>query len=366
MADLVGPWWWKALFGVGVGVLALAGLNSFANWLARTQPYGGQQGVARRVTQQIHNKVGGSLLPAARALRYLSATADAEIAKAALETLRDRITEAVRHVCGNDSEGNRSVIYEFAENGDLDRRFWRGRDLWNGKDDPDPRKRWSQNGSHDREVVNWARTNEDVPPDRVDNVQRRGRRPTRGKPTEAAVFRSLKRSGFVGGSGVPWVPVGFKRLATPARLCCIMQKGGSGKSTTAVCLACELALKGLCVRIWDVDAQLGGTTHWLRPQVDDGAGEPANLLHLFMGEASPDQVTYPTRVPGLYVVPSYTSLKQVERPAAGRRAGHRLGYQQHQRAVRCRDHRLRARARTALGGGARAELSSRSRRRGST
>ncbi|MEV0149966.1 MULTISPECIES: ParA family protein [unclassified Nonomuraea] len=91
-----------------------------------------------------------------------------------------------------------------------------------------------------------------------------------------------------------------------------MQKGGSGKSTTAVCLACELALKGLRVRIWDVDAQLGGTTHWLRPQVDDGAGEPANLLHLFMGEASPDQVTYPTRVPGLYVVPSYTSLKQVE------------------------------------------------------
>ncbi|MEV0197857.1 AAA family ATPase [Nonomuraea sp. NPDC050691] len=28
--------------------------------------------------------------------------------------------------------------------------------------------------------------------------------------------------------------------------------------------------------------------------------------------AQPDQVTYPTRIPGLYVVPSYTSLKQVE------------------------------------------------------
>jgi chromosome partitioning protein len=79
-----------------------------------------------------------------------------------------------------------------------------------------------------------------------------------------------------------------------------MQKGGSGKSTTAVCLACELALKGFRVRVWDADAQRGGATHWLAPQLSDGAGEPAN------------QVTYPTRVPNLYVVPSYTSLKQVE------------------------------------------------------
>ncbi|WP_433426232.1 ParA family protein (plasmid) [Microtetraspora malaysiensis] len=111
----------------------------------------------------------------------------------------------------------------------------------------------------------------------------------------------------------PRVPASFKPITTPARFCCIMQKGGSGKSTTAVCLACELALKGLRVRVWDVDAQLGGTTHWLTPQLDDGADhEPANLLHLFKGEASPDEVTYPTRVPNLYVVPSYTSLKQVE------------------------------------------------------
>ncbi|GAA2702533.1 ParA family protein [Nonomuraea recticatena] len=110
----------------------------------------------------------------------------------------------------------------------------------------------------------------------------------------------------------PRVPAGFKPLSSPARLCCIMQKGGSGKSTTAVCLACELALKGFRVRVWDADAQRGGATHWLAPQLGDGAGEPANLLHLFKGEASPDQVTYPTRVPNLYVVPSYTSLKQVE------------------------------------------------------
>ncbi|GAA4599800.1 ParA family protein [Planotetraspora phitsanulokensis] len=110
----------------------------------------------------------------------------------------------------------------------------------------------------------------------------------------------------------PRVPAGFKPLATPARFCCIMQKGGSGKSTTAVCLACELALMGLRVRVWDVDAQLGGTTHWLAPKIGEGAGEPANLLHLFNGEASPDEVTYPTQVPNLYVVPSYTSLKQVE------------------------------------------------------
>ncbi|MEV4180704.1 ParA family protein [Streptosporangium canum] len=110
----------------------------------------------------------------------------------------------------------------------------------------------------------------------------------------------------------PRIPTSFTPLSAPIRLCCIMQKGGSGKSTAAVCLACELALMGKRVRLWDVDAQLGGATHWLNPDTGDQRGEPANLLHMLKGEASPDEVTYPTSVPGLYVVPSYTSLKQIE------------------------------------------------------
>ncbi|WP_336214512.1 ParA family protein, partial [Nonomuraea sp. LPB2021202275-12-8] len=110
----------------------------------------------------------------------------------------------------------------------------------------------------------------------------------------------------------PRVPDDYKPFALPARLCCIMQKGGSGKSTTAGCLACELALMGFRVRLWDVDAQRGGVSHWFPPQHNYGPGEPPNLLHLFRGEATPDEVTYATRVPNLYIVPSYTSLKQVE------------------------------------------------------
>lgn len=111
----------------------------------------------------------------------------------------------------------------------------------------------------------------------------------------------------------PRIPAKFRHLDLPAHICCIMQKGGSGKSTCAVCLANELALMGLRVRVWDVDAQRGGATHWLGPIHANGSGEaPMNLVHLFQGEASPDEVTYPTKVPGLYVVPSYTSLKQVE------------------------------------------------------
>ncbi|WP_245740748.1 ParA family protein [Nonomuraea maritima] len=90
-----------------------------------------------------------------------------------------------------------------------------------------------------------------------------------------------------------------------------MQKGGSGKSTTAGCIACELALMGYRVRLWDVDAQGGGVTHWFQP-AQAGQGEPLNLLHLFKGEATADEVTYATRVPNLYIVPSFTSLKQVE------------------------------------------------------
>ncbi|GHE31658.1 partitioning protein para [Streptosporangium violaceochromogenes] len=110
----------------------------------------------------------------------------------------------------------------------------------------------------------------------------------------------------------PRIPAGFAPPPHPIRLCCIMQKGGSGKSTAAVCLACEFALMGKRVRVWDVDAQLGGATHWLAPLTEDRRGEPPNLLDMLKGEASPDEVTYPTQVPGLYVVPSYTSLKQVE------------------------------------------------------
>jgi chromosome partitioning protein len=110
----------------------------------------------------------------------------------------------------------------------------------------------------------------------------------------------------------PRVPETFQPLEPPARICVVMQKGGAGKSTCATCLACELALLGLRVRLWDVDPQNGGSTSWLHPQTSGSDGEPPNLRDMFQGSASPDEVTYSTSVPGLSIVPSYTSLKQVE------------------------------------------------------
>ncbi|MEU4834137.1 ParA family protein [Streptosporangium sp. NPDC023615] len=109
----------------------------------------------------------------------------------------------------------------------------------------------------------------------------------------------------------PRIPDLFSPLKTPCRLCCIMQKGGTSKTTTTVCLACELALMGFKVRIWDLDPQEGSATSWMPPQTGV-SGTPRNLLHMFKGEASPDEVTYPTAVPNLSIVPSYTSLKQAE------------------------------------------------------
>ncbi len=109
----------------------------------------------------------------------------------------------------------------------------------------------------------------------------------------------------------PRIPDGFEPLATPARFCCVMQKGGTSKTTTTVCLGCELALLGLRVRIWDLDPQEGSATSWMPPQTNV-QGTPPNLLHMFEGKAGPDEVTYPTSVPNLHIVPSYTSLKQAE------------------------------------------------------
>jgi chromosome partitioning protein len=88
----------------------------------------------------------------------------------------------------------------------------------------------------------------------------------------------------------------------------VNQKGGVGKTTTVVTLAAVLARWGLRVRIIDADPQAGSATFWLPPV----GGPLPDLRDVYFDEATLDQATYPTTVPGVYIVPSTKTLGQVE------------------------------------------------------
>ncbi|MCX5070850.1 ParA family protein [Micromonospora lupini] len=102
---------------------------------------------------------------------------------------------------------------------------------------------------------------------------------------------------------------------TPARrrrvYSVINQKGGSTKTTTSINLGAALAARGLRVRVIDTDPQEGSATHWLPPTDRDQIGR--GLLDVYADERNLDQATSRTTVPNLYIVPSWTSLRAVEK-----------------------------------------------------
>lgn len=87
------------------------------------------------------------------------------------------------------------------------------------------------------------------------------------------------------------------------------QKGGAGKTTTVVGIAAALARRGKRARIHDMDPQLASVTFWLPPQWDDVPEDRRyTMKHVMAGECTLDQATWPTTVPGLYIVPSDQTL----------------------------------------------------------
>src|SRR2546423_9609649 len=72
------------------------------------------------------------------------------------------------------------------------------------------------------------------------------------------------------------------------RVAILNQKGGTGKTTTAVNLAAGIADRGYDVLLIDVDAQ-GNVGHSL------GIRGERTLYHLLVGEATPDEVMLPVR-----------------------------------------------------------------------
>jgi chromosome partitioning protein len=89
------------------------------------------------------------------------------------------------------------------------------------------------------------------------------------------------------------------------------QKGGSGKTTTAVNLAAALGEKGKRVLVVDLDAQASASM-WLGVK-DGGRG----LFELFQGNGSLADLVNDTDVPGVELVPSSRWLVGVEKALAG-------------------------------------------------
>jgi chromosome partitioning protein len=106
-----------------------------------------------------------------------------------------------------------------------------------------------------------------------------------------------------------------KMLATttPPVIAVVNQKGGVGKTTTAINLGAALAELGHRTLLVDLDPQANSTS---------GLGlDPSrirlNIYHLLTGEAGLDQVAQPTGVPQLSLVPSHIDLAGAEIELAG-------------------------------------------------
>ncbi|MGW5817241.1 ParA family protein [Streptomyces noursei] len=110
------------------------------------------------------------------------------------------------------------------------------------------------------------------------------------------------------------VPPTFLPSALPRVIAICNQKGGVGKTVTALELALALVARGLRVRIIDADPQAASMSVWLRFFYPEGvtAKTARNLVHLFFDETlTLDDVTYPTPYKGLFFIPSRPDLDDV-------------------------------------------------------
>jgi chromosome partitioning protein len=99
-----------------------------------------------------------------------------------------------------------------------------------------------------------------------------------------------------------------RRPAAPRVLAIANQKGGVGKTTTAINLGTALAATGRAVVIFDLDPQGNAST---------GLGVPAaerrrSAYHVLIGEVAAAAMIQPTEVPNLGIVPAGPDLSGAE------------------------------------------------------
>ncbi len=92
------------------------------------------------------------------------------------------------------------------------------------------------------------------------------------------------------------------------RIAIANQKGGVGKTTTAINLATAIAATGRSVLLLDMDAQGNASTGL----GIDRRARARSIYDVLLGEASLDEATIATAVPGVSLVPSTAALAGAE------------------------------------------------------
>lgn len=88
----------------------------------------------------------------------------------------------------------------------------------------------------------------------------------------------------------------------------VNQKGGVGKTTTAINLGAAIAERGRSVLLIDIDPQANATSG-----LGIDPSEPRRTIYdLLLGSARIDEVALPTVMPGLFIVPSEIGLAGAE------------------------------------------------------